>query len=158
MSQIAFLFPGQGAQHVGMGKTLSAAHPAAKKLYERANEVLGFDLQTLCFDGPQEQLNLTDISQPALFVSSLAALEILKAESPETIEACSATAGLSLGEYTSLVFADAMSFEDGLRVVRKRGEAMQAAAEANPSGMVSILLLEPEKVEEICRQASDAGP
>jgi [acyl-carrier-protein] S-malonyltransferase len=158
MSQIAFLFPGQGAQHVGMGKSLSGAHPAAKELYERANEVLGFDLKTLCFEGPQEQLNSTDISQPALFVSSLAALEILKAESPETIEACSATAGLSLGEYTALVFAGAMNFEDGLRVVRTRGEAMQSAAEANPSGMVSILLLEPEKVEDICRQASDAGP
>ena len=158
MSQIAFLFPGQGAQHVGMGKTLSQAHPAAKALYERANEVLGFDLMNLCFEGPQEKLNLTDISQPALFVSSLAALEILKAESPEKLEQCSATAGLSLGEYTALVFAGAMEFEDGLRVVRARGEAMQAAAEANPSGMVSILLLDPEKVEEICQQASEAGP
>ena len=121
MSQITFLFPGQGAQHVGMGKTLSAKCPAAKKLYEQANDILGYDLATLCFEGPAERLNATVVSQPALFVSSLAALEVLKAERPEVVEACTFAAGLSLGEYTALTFAGAMSFEDGLRVVKVRG-------------------------------------
>jgi [acyl-carrier-protein] S-malonyltransferase len=158
MSHIAFLFPGQGAQHVGMGRKLSAEHPSARALFERAGEVLGFDLMTLCFEGPQEQLNLTDISQPALFVASLAALEMLKADAPEKLDACSAAAGLSLGEYTALVFAGAMEFEDGLRVVQQRGKAMQSAAEAHPTGMVSLLLLDPGQVEEICAQAAADGP
>lgn len=153
----AFLFPGQGAQQVGMGKTLAEKYPAARELYARADELLGFPLSTLCFEGPKERLDATDISQPALFVSSLAALEMLKAESPEVLERCTHAAGLSLGEYTALVFAGAMSFEDALRVVRERGEAMQAAAEATPSGMVSILLLDPAQVEEICREAGAEG-
>jgi [acyl-carrier-protein] S-malonyltransferase len=157
MSKIAFLFPGQGAQHIGMGKTIAERFPAAKALYERANEVLGFDLAKLCFEGPREDLDKTDISQPALFVSSLAALEMLKAEQPDVVAECAASAGLSLGEYTALVFAGALSFEDGLRVVRRRGEAMQAAAEATPSGMVSILMLPAEEVEELVRHAGAAG-
>lgn len=153
----AFLFPGQGAQHVGMGKTLVEKYPAARDLFARADEQLGFKLSDLCFDGPKARLDATNVSQPALFVASLAALEMLRSESPEVIVQCTHAAGLSLGEYTALVFAGAMSFEDGLRVVRERGEAMQAAAEATPSGMVSILLLEPAQVEEICREASAAG-
>lgn len=157
MTKTAFLFPGQGAQHVGMGKTLREQYPAAKALFEQANDLLGFDLEKLCVEGPQEELDATDNSQPALFVASLMSLEMVKAETPELIDQVSATAGLSLGEYTALVFAGAMSFEDGLRLVRKRGEAMQAAAEATPSGMVSILLLDVDKVQEICDQASSAG-
>lgn len=157
MSKIAFLFPGQGAQHVGMGKTISERFPSAKALYDQANDILGFDLAKLCFEGPQAELDKTDVSQPALFVSSLAALEMLKVEQPEVVAQCAATAGLSLGEYTSLVFAGALSFEDGLRVVRRRGEAMQAAAEATPSGMVSILMLPAEEVEELVRHAGEAG-
>ncbi len=153
----AFLFPGQGAQHVGMGKTLVEKYPAARDLFARADEQLGFKLSDLCFDGPKARLDATNVSQPALFVASLAALEMLRSETPEVIDQCTHAAGLSLGEYTALVFAGAMSFEDGLRVVRERGEAMQAAAEATPSGMVSILLLEPAQVEEICREASAAG-
>lgn len=158
MSETAFLFPGQGAQHVGMCKSIIEKVPAARELFAKADDLLGFSLSQLCFEGPQPRLDATDISQPALYVSSLAALEMLKAESPDVVESCKFAAGLSLGEYTALVFAGAMSFEDGLRVVRRRGEAMQAAAEATPSGMVSILLLEREKVEEICRRASEAGP
>lgn len=157
MSKLACLFPGQGAQHVGMGKTIVERSPAARRLFDQAREILGYDLAELCFEGPQTQLDKTDISQPAIYVTSLACLEILRAENPEILETCTAAAGLSLGEYTALVFAGAMTFEDGLRVVQKRGQAMQAAAEATPSGMVSILLLDPEKVAALCQSASDAG-
>lgn len=148
----AFLFPGQGAQHVGMCKTIIENYPAAKVLFDTANDVLGFDLTALCVDGPQEELDKTHISQPALFVSSLAALEILKADKPDVVEQCAFAAGLSLGEYTALTFAGAMSFEDGLRVVRKRGEAMQAASDATPSGMVSALLMSEEDVEKVAAE------
>ena len=157
MGQITFLFPGQGAQHVGMGKTLSSKCPAAKRLYEQASDVLGFDLATLCFEGPAERLNTTVVSQPALFVSSLASLEVLKAERPEVVESCAFAAGLSLGEYTALTFAGALSFEDGLRVVKARGEAMQAAADATPSGMVSALLLDRDQVAKVRDESSTAG-
>ena len=157
MSQITFLFPGQGAQHVGMGKTLSAKCPAARRLYDQANEILGYDLTALCFEGPAERLNTTVVSQPALFVSSLAALELLKSERPEVVESCAFAAGLSLGEYTALTFAGAMSFEEGLRVVKARGEAMQAAADATPSGMVSALLLDRDRVVAVRDEASAAG-
>ncbi len=157
MSQITFLFPGQGAQHVGMGKTLAEKYPSVKRLYEQANEILGYDLATLCFAGPAERLNTTVVSQPALFVSSLAALEVLKAERPEVVESCTFAAGLSLGEYTALTFAGAMSFEDGLRVVKARGEAMQAAADATPSGMVSALLLDRDQVVKVRDESSATG-
>lgn len=157
MAKIAFLFPGQGAQHVGMGKTLSSRFPAAKSLYDRASEILGFDLAAVCSGGPAERLDSTVISQPALFVSSLASLEILKAEQPDVVANCSMAAGLSLGEYTALVFAGAMSFEDGLKVVQRRGEAMQQAADVNPSGMVSALLLDKERVVKVRDDASAAG-
>ena len=157
MSKIAFLFPGQGAQHVGMGRTIAQKYPAAKSLYDRANEILGYDLANLCFEGPAERLDSTVVSQPAIFVTSLAALEMLRADSPEAALSCEMSAGLSLGEYTALVFSGAISFEDGLRLVQRRGEAMQQAADATPSGMVSVLLLDRAQVEQICREASSAG-
>jgi [acyl-carrier-protein] S-malonyltransferase len=157
VSKIAFLFPGQGAQHVGMGKRIAETFPAAQALYDRARGILGYDLARLCFEGPADELDSTVISQPALFVTSLAALEQLRAESPEVVLACEMTAGLSLGEYTALVFAGALSLEDGLRVVQRRGEAMQQAADKTPSGMVSALLLEREKVLELCQEAQSAG-
>ena len=157
MSQITFLFPGQGAQHVGMGKLLSAKYPAARNLYDQANDFLGYNLASLCFDGPVEKLNTTVVSQPALFVSSLAALESLKAVRPEIVESCTYAAGLSLGEYTALTFAGAMSFEEGLRVVKARGQAMQAAADATPSGMISALLLDRDRVTSVRDEASAAG-
>jgi len=140
-----------------MGKSIVEKIPAARALFDQAAEILGYDLAQICFDGPAEKLDTTEISQPAIYVTSLACLELLKAERPELIASCQMTAGLSLGEYTALVFAGALSFADGLRVVQKRGQAMQAAADATPSGMVSILLLDREKVLELCRQASDAG-
>ena len=152
----ALLFPGQGAQTVGMGVALRAAYPAAAELYERAAEVLGYDLAAVCEHGPADRLNATDVSQPALYVSGLAALEKLKAEHPDALADVSHAAGLSLGEYTALAFAGAFSFEDGLRVVRARGEAMQAAAEATPSGMVSALLLQPDQVRAV-RDAAAGG-
>lgn len=157
MSRIAFLFPGQGAQHIGMGRQLCERFPAAQTLFDRAREILGYDLARICREGPESELHSTVISQPAIYVTSLAALEMLKAEQPEVAAKCEQAAGLSLGEYTALVFAGAMSFEDGLRVVQQRGQAMQDAADATPSGMVSILLLDVDKVRAIRDEAAAFG-
>jgi len=157
VGKIAFLFPGQGAQHVGMGRSIAEKLPAARHLYEQADEILGFGLSRLCFEGPATELDTTAVSQPAIFVTSLAALELLRAENPQAIDSCEMAAGLSLGEYTALVFAGALSFADGLRVVKRRGEAMQQASDATPSGMVSVLLLDREKVESIRDRAAVAG-
>lgn len=150
MATHAFLFPGQGAQFVGMGQGLYESCPAAKALYDRAGAVLGYDLAKLCFEGPAAELDTTVISQPALFVTSLAALEKLRVEAPDVVSNCAATAGLSLGEYSALVFAGVMDFETGLKVVQRRGEAMQSAANAVASGMVSILGLERDQVANLC--------
>lgn len=157
MSRIGFLFPGQGAQHVGMARQLVEQYPAARRLFDQAGEILGYDLGQLCFHGPAAELDTTVISQPAIFVTSLAALEKLRADAPDVVLSCEMAAGLSLGEYTALVFAGAMSFEDGLRVVQKRGQAMQDAADANPSAMASILMLELEKVEAVRDQVQALG-
>ncbi len=157
MAKAAFLFPGQGAQKVGMGRQLYETLPAAKKLFDEAAEVLGYTLADVCFNGPPERLNSTVVSQPALFVCALAALESLRASEPDIEKECVAAAGLSLGEYTALVFAGAMGFRDGLRVVQRRGEAMQAASDATPSGMVSIIGLEQPEVEQLCAQARGPG-
>jgi [acyl-carrier-protein] S-malonyltransferase len=136
-----------------MGRQAAESLPAARRLYDRAADVLGYDLAKLCFEGPPEDLDSTVISQPALFVTSLAAIEQLRDKAPDAVLACEATAGLSLGEYTALVFAGAMEFEDGLRLVAVRGEAMQEAADATPSGMVSVLGLEQAQVEQLCAVA-----
>jgi [acyl-carrier-protein] S-malonyltransferase len=155
VSKIAFLFPGQGAQTVGMGRQAAETLALARQLYDRANAVLGYDLARLCFEGPAEELDSTVCSQPALFVTSLVAIELLRETAPDVVLSCEATAGLSLGEYTALVFAGAMEFEDGLRLVAVRGEAMQEAADATPSGMVSILGLERAAVEDLCEKARE---
>jgi len=157
MPKTAFLFPGQGAQAIGMGAELAASLPAAETLFGRAAEILGYDLLQLCSQGPVEKLNSTVYSQPALFVCSLAALEQLKKDSPEVVDGCAVTAGLSLGEYTALVFAGAMDFDAGLRLVQARGEAMQAASDAVSSGMVSILGMEREPIEALCAQSLEQG-
>ena len=154
MSRIAFLFSGQGAR-TSAGRRLYETVPGARQLYDRAGEILGYDLAKLCFQGPAEQLDSTICSQPALFVTSLAALESLRSESPEVVLACEAAAGLSLGEYTAMTFAGVLDFETGLTLVQKRGAAMQEAADATPSGMVSILGLERVEVEALCERARE---
>lgn len=157
MPRTAFLFPGQGAQTVGMAGALCQSLPAAKALFDRAATLVGYDLLAVCVNGPADRLNATDVSQPAIFVASLAALEQLKAAEPAALSEVVAAAGLSLGEYTALVYAGAMTFEDGLRVVQARGRAMQAAAEATPSGMVSVLGLEIADIEVLLSEARSAG-
>ena len=137
-----------------MGRQLAESLPEARSLFDRANSILGYDLAKICFEGPAEKLDSTIYSQPALFVTSLAALAGLRSNNPEAVDACQATAGLSLGEYTALVFAGVMEFDDGLRLVQERGSAMQAAADATPSGMVAILGLDLAQVERLCEQAS----
>jgi len=136
-----------------MGRRLYESFPAARALYERASKIVGYDLARVCFEGPAEDLDSTVISQPAIFVTSLAALESLRAEAPDVVLSCEATAGLSLGEYTALVFAGVLEFEDGVWLVQKRGEAMQDASDATPGGMVSILGMERSQVESLCEQA-----
>ena len=141
-----------------MGRRLAESLPAARQLYDRAGEILGYDLARLCFEGPAEDLDSTVYSQPAMFVTSLAAIESLRAETPDVVLACEATAGLSLGEYTALVFAGVMEFEDGLMLVQRRAAAMQEAADAVAGGMVSILGLERVEVEALCEKARAGDP
>src|SRR6187455_3670309 len=157
MSKPAFLFPGQGAQTVGMGKALVDSSPPAREIFDKASQILGYDLLQVCLEGPSEKLDSTVYSQPALFVTSLAALEWLRANKPDVYDSCQAAAGLSLGEYTALVFAEVMSFEDGLRVVQERGRAMQDAADTVPSSMVSVLGLDAEKTQAVCQEARMGG-
>ena len=157
MSRPAFLFPGQGAQYPGMGKGLYEEFESARTLFDRANEILGYDLADICFNGPAEKLNSTVVSQPALYVVSMAALEKLKLENPAAYDRCVAAAGLSLGEYTAIAFAGGVTFEEGLKLVQHRGAAMQAAADETPSGMVSVLGLDQEKTAAVCDRARKPG-
>ncbi|WCJ34787.1 Malonyl CoA-acyl carrier protein transacylase [Euphorbia peplus] len=154
--QFAFLFPGQGAQAIGMGKEAQSV-PAAADLYKKANDILGYDLLELCTSGPKEKLDSTVISQPAIYVTSLAAVELLRARDggQQIIDSVDVTCGLSLGEYTALAFAGAFSFEDGLKLVKLRGEAMQKAADAARSAMVSIIGLDSDKVQQLCDAANE---
>jgi [acyl-carrier-protein] S-malonyltransferase len=140
-----------------MGRQLAETLPSVRQLYDRAAGILGYDLAAICFEGPEEQLDSTVISQPALFVTALAALESLRREAPPVVEACEAAAGLSLGEYTAMVFAGVLDFESALTLVQQRGEAMQAASDAVSSGMVSILKVDLPEVEKICEQARGEG-
>jgi [acyl-carrier-protein] S-malonyltransferase len=152
----AFLFPGQGAQAVGMGSEAQKV-PAAAEMYKKANEILGFDLLDVCLNGPKEKLDSTVLSQPAIYVTSLAAVEVLRAREggQQIIDSVDVTCGLSLGEYTALAFAGAFSFEDGLKLVKLRGQAMQDAADAAKSAMVSVIGLDSEKVQLLCNAANE---
>nr|XP_043611054.1 malonyl CoA-acyl carrier protein transacylase [Erigeron canadensis] len=152
----AFLFPGQGAQTVGMGQEALKV-PAAAELYNKANEILGFDILDVCINGPKEKLDSTVLSQPAIYVTSLAAIEILRARDggQQIIDSVDVTCGLSLGEYTALTFAGAFSFEDGLKLVKLRGQAMQEAADAAKGAMVSIIGLDSDKVQQLCDAANE---
>jgi [acyl-carrier-protein] S-malonyltransferase len=151
----AFLFPGQGAQTVGMGAEIAREFPVAAQVFERANDIVGFDLSDICFEGPAEELNSTTVSQPAIFTTSAAILEVLRTESTKDQIIPDITAGLSLGEYTALYAAGLLSFEDGLTLVHKRGQAMQAAADASEGAMVSIIGLDEETVRRLCEEAGE---
>ncbi|PKL46609.1 MAG: [acyl-carrier-protein] S-malonyltransferase [Planctomycetes bacterium HGW-Planctomycetes-1] len=148
----AYIFPGQGAQVIGMGKDFYDTEPLAKQFFDKADEIVGFELSKICFEGPEDQLNSTTISQPAIFAVSVAILEVLKSKG--LIKQANVTAGLSLGEYTALYAAGVISFEDGLKLVAKRGQAMQAAADASKGSMVSIIGLEQPAVEKLCVEAA----
>jgi [acyl-carrier-protein] S-malonyltransferase len=150
----AFVFAGQGDQVVGMGKALCASSPGARALFDRASAILGFDLAKVCFEGPAEQLTRTDVCQPALLVHAYAAAQDWAAKHGA---APAAVAGLSLGEYTAEVFAGALAFEEGVRLVRLRGQFMQEACDKTPSGMVAVLGLDRAKVKEAADWARRFG-
>lgn len=146
----AFLFPGQGSQEVGMGQELAARHPAAAEIFALADEILGFPLSSLCWEGPAEQLNSTINTQPAILVHSIAALRALR---PPSLPA--AAAGHSVGEYSALVCSGSISLEHALKLVRARGEAMETAGESSPGRMAAVLGLDPETVEKVCSEIQD---
>lgn len=149
MSKVAFVFPGQGSQTVGMCKAFYDQYPVAKRVFEEADEALGFSITKLCFEGPEDQLRLTFNTQPAILTASTACAAVLK----EHGISCDVAAGHSLGEYSALVNAGAMAFADAVRVVRKRGQFMQEAVPVGEGSMAAVLGLDSDKIVEICRQA-----
>jgi [acyl-carrier-protein] S-malonyltransferase len=151
MSKTALLFAGQGAQVVGMGKDLAEKFPSAKAWFDRANATLGYDLAAICFNGPDAELTKTENAQPGIFLVSWIAFQLLKEQIPNL--KFDATAGLSLGEFTALTAAGAMSFEDGLRVVCQRGKFMQEACDATSGGMAAIIGLDETLTREVCAEA-----
>ena len=144
---VGFLFAGQGSQYVGMGKDLYESFPEAAKVFDRAEELLGFELKKLCFEGPEEALKSTDVSQPAILTASIAAFEAFKSRSNLTP---SFAAGLSLGEYSALIAAGALTFDDGIRLISKRGQLMEEASRKHPGKMAAVLELPLETLREIC--------
>ncbi len=151
MSKTALLFAGQGAQVVGMGKDLAEKFPKAKAWFDRANTALGYDLAGICFNGPEADLTKTENAQPGIFLVSWVCFELLKEHAPHLKFA--AAAGLSLGEFTALTAAGAMSFEDGLRVVRQRGKFMQEACDVTRGGMAAVIGLDEAPTREVCAEA-----
>lgn len=151
-STTALLFPGQGSQQVGMGKDLYEAYPAARETFQQADEVLGFALSKLCFEGPESDLNDTLNTQPALYVTGIATLRALHSELPAA--APGFMAGHSLGEFTALAAAGAVAFDDGLRLVRERGRLMKEAGTISPGAMAALLGLDADQARAVCEQAS----
>ena len=154
MGRLAYLFPGQGSQSVGMGQDLCAHFPAALRIFEEADVYLGFKISTLCFYGPEESLRQTLFTQPALFVTSVAALRVLE---ESDIPKPEAVAGHSIGEYAALVAAGVLSLADGLHLVERRAQEMQRAAEETPGAMAAILGLTNSDVESACIEAEQSG-
>jgi [acyl-carrier-protein] S-malonyltransferase len=152
-SGIGLVFPGQGSQSVGMGRTLCDANPSLRQVYDDASSVLGYDVAALCFEGPPERLNLTEFTQPALLVSSIAALKTLEATAATPV----AVAGHSLGEYTALVAAGGVSFRDAVKLVQKRGRYMSEAVPSGTGLVAALLGLTAEVVREVCHTASATG-
>jgi [acyl-carrier-protein] S-malonyltransferase len=153
-SKTYILCPGQGAQVVGMGKDYFESSRVARDVFERADKLLGFELSKLCFEGPEDRLNQTDVSQPAIYVTGVACFRAAEAAGVISAEEVSAYAGLSLGEYTALHLGGAFSFEDGLRLVAARGKHMQEAAVATPSGMVSIMGADEAAAHQLCERSA----
>ncbi len=153
MKNIALVFPGQGAQKVGMGKDLYDQVPAAKAVFDQANDVLGFSLTDVIFSGPEECLMATKYCQPAIFTMSMAALAAFRASDAYQRVNVKYTAGLSLGEYGAMCAAGVLSFEDSLRLIQKRGALMEAAAKKNPGKMSAVIGFDKDKVVAICREA-----
>src|SRR5207302_6497531 len=149
-SEIALIFPGQGSQLVGMGKDLAEKYPVARQTFEEADEALGYQLSQVCFEGPEEQLRLTEITQPAILTASIAALRVLEGRIPKP----SFVAGHSLGEYSAHVVSGTMSFADAVRTVRSRGKYMQEAVPVGVGAMAAILGMALEKVAAVCRDAA----
>ncbi len=156
MSKSAIIFPGQGSQIVGMGRDVFESSARAKEIFNVANDVLGINLTALCFEGPAEKLEPTDIQQPAILVTSVAILEAFR-EAGGDVEQFQHAGGLSLGEYTALHFAGALSFADAVRLVQRRGALMQEAAVASPSGMVTLIGADEEKAQNLCDAARGDG-
>jgi [acyl-carrier-protein] S-malonyltransferase len=150
MEKIGFLFAGQGSQYVGMGKDLYEAFPESKAVFDKTERILGFELKKRCFEGPQEFLKMTNISQPAIVSASLAAFAAFNSKISLKADF---VAGLSLGEYTALIAAQSLALEDGIRLIKKRGELMETAATKYPGKMAAVLDLAPDKVKEICLAA-----
>jgi [acyl-carrier-protein] S-malonyltransferase len=150
--KIAFLFPGQGSQYVGMGKDLYDQYSTVRELYDRAESILDIPIKTISFEGPEETLKQTEFTQPALFIHSMAVAELLK----PSLEA-NAAAGHSLGEFSALTYAGAFSFEEGLQLVRERGKLMQNAGDKKPGSMAAVMGIDPETLLNLCIQASDKG-
>lgn len=148
----AFIFPGQGSQTVGMGQDLAEAYPVVRQTFEQADEILGFKLSELCFNGPENELNDTVNTQPALYTCGIAILRALQQELPSAMPGF--VAGHSLGEFTALAAAGSLSFEDGLRLVHKRGQLMKEAGTKSPGAMAALLGLDAENVREVCARAS----